>query len=81
MKASAAEDPMDTIMCPPHDLLAYQKLKTSVPSMNTRKLRFLELQRSILLKMPKKYVSKYMIFTYLLRVLKDMQKKNWFLVF
>lgn len=47
------EEQMNTIMCVPYESLTYQKLKTEVHSINTRKLWPLGLQRNILFKMPK----------------------------
>lgn len=66
-----------TLSCVHHmDSLAYQKLKTEVHSINIRKLCLWDFKGTYYLKYLRKYVSKSMTFTYLLRVLKGMQKKK-----
>ena len=73
-RQQGSEEETHTIMCPPYDSLAYQKLKTEVHSINIRKLCLWDFKGTYYLKYLRKYVSKSMTFTYLLRVLKGMQK-------
>ena len=75
-RQQGSEEETHTIMCPPYDSLAYQKLKTEVHSINIRKLCLWDFKGTYYLKYLRKYVSKSMTFTYLLRVLKGMQKKK-----
>lgn len=76
MTAARAEEPMNT-SCVYHMTHALIKnLRQKFTALIQGNCGFWDFKGTFYLKCLRIYASKYLIFTYLLRVLKDMQKKN-----
>lgn len=81
MTAARAEEPMNT-SCVYHMTHALIKnLRQKFTALIQGNCGFWDFKGTFYLKCLRIYASKYLIFTYLLRVLKDMQKKICLLVF
>ena len=72
---------MNTLMCLPYDSLLTKNLRHKFAVLIEGNCGLWDFKGTFYLKYLRKYVSKSMIFTYLLRVLKGMQKRKFFLSF